>query len=720
MRLGALVLSLALAGCSSTDEAGPACAASQHAVEDRCVSAGVPLDGCATGFSPDASGCAPILPDAECASGTMPVLGETACRPVGVQACAEGFQATTDGSCRVAEPTCGDGQAAWLGETACHPLACEATTAASVYVRPSATSGDGSIDKPFGTIAEALAAAAPGAVVSLAAGTYREIVKVQKPLTLSAPCPGQVSIEPPAGATDPVITVEADGVKLVGLGVGNATLGVLSRGVNVVLSRVRVHDTRQQGVYVEKGSLSARELLVERAGRAGFYVDGGKATLERAYLRDSGTYGLSAEVDTAGTIADVTARDVVITGYRTAGARALGSWLTLERVAVVGAVATTDSKLGVGVRSESTSAHPANVTLRDVLVARARGNGLLALGGTIDAQRLVVREIVGSGLDVAFQGGRASELKLSDSVVESSSGAGLRVAGSKALIQRSIVRDLVASADGLRFGEGIVALLDAPSGREAELRVEDSVVERTHGLGVLVFGSPAHLERVAVRDIEPHTDGRFGYGIEAAPSIETGARARLTVLQSIVAHASHGGIVVTHSDANLEGVAVSEPRPVSGRFGRGVDVGDSQPALSPSHVVLTGAWIARATEAGVFAGRGSVTLERCTILDTRAREDGTFGDGVLLAFGGALDVRGSKIAGNARAGLSNFASTATIAATLFACNAFALDVEHEGDAAPKTDDGGDNACGCGGGPWPKCKASSVGLEPVDVSETSAR
>src|SRR6185295_11151565 len=69
--------------------------------------------------------CVPALPPDECAAGTMPVLGEIACREVGWRACPPGFVADPSGwGCAdvlPAEP-CEGASMERLGETACQPI----------------------------------------------------------------------------------------------------------------------------------------------------------------------------------------------------------------------------------------------------------------------------------------------------------------------------------------------------------------------------------------------------------------------------------------------------------------------------------------------------------------------------------------------------------------------------------------------------------------------
>ena len=137
----------------------------------------------------------PPLPEG-CPRGTMPVLGERECRPVGVP-CPRGD---------------------WprglpAGQTVLH-------------VRPGAVGGDGSSrDAPLGSLAEAVEAAPDGAVVALAQGIYREAVVLRRPVTLWGACAtGTVLLAPSAEEETGTIEVTGRG------GVVLRNLGVMGTG----------------------------------------------------------------------------------------------------------------------------------------------------------------------------------------------------------------------------------------------------------------------------------------------------------------------------------------------------------------------------------------------------------------------------------------------------------------------------------------------------------
>src|SRR5262245_50775857 len=126
------------------------CPAGTLGVDDgSCQPAGVPPELCAEGFEPDGNmGCEPILPPEPCPAGQMAVPVESACHSV---------------------MECGAGK--W-GD-----IPIDATTVYVDAFYPGLDS-DGSSDKPFTTISDAVAAAASGALIAVAAGSYVEDVEV--------------------------------------------------------------------------------------------------------------------------------------------------------------------------------------------------------------------------------------------------------------------------------------------------------------------------------------------------------------------------------------------------------------------------------------------------------------------------------------------------------------------------------------------------------------
>jgi hypothetical protein len=179
--------------CVPPDDAPGGCQPGTLTLDDgSCQPAGIPPDGCGEGFEHDGDvGCLPILPADPCPDGMMAIPGETTCREV---------------------MACGNGP--W-GE-----LPVDGNT---VYVDQSypGTDSDGSEAKPWHTINDAYAAAAPGALIAVAEGRYVEDLSIRnKAVRLWGICPSKVEI---AGTgLNPVtllIQAPADGTEIGGIAI---------------------------------------------------------------------------------------------------------------------------------------------------------------------------------------------------------------------------------------------------------------------------------------------------------------------------------------------------------------------------------------------------------------------------------------------------------------------------------------------------------------------
>ncbi len=166
-------------------------------------------------------------------------LPDGGCQPAGIPAdgCGEGFVASIDGGCEAILPAtpCGPGQLAIPGETTCHDVApcgtgpwgtvpTDGSTEHVDAAYPGPTS-DGSAAQPWTSIQQAVDAAAPGAIVAIATGTYVETVWVEgKAVRLWGKCPAEVELR-------------LDGLGVIGVTLGresdvdDSLLGFIAHGV---------------------------------------------------------------------------------------------------------------------------------------------------------------------------------------------------------------------------------------------------------------------------------------------------------------------------------------------------------------------------------------------------------------------------------------------------------------------------------------------------------
>jgi hypothetical protein len=168
---------------------------------------------------------------------------------------------------------------------------------------------DGSEQRPFGTIAEALRSAPAGALLRLDAGIYEEHLLITRAVVLLGKGPGRTRILGSAGgaAQRPLVEVgAADHVELRGLALERGSVGVLlSAGAGVRLDDVGLrqfseaaivgqdahltvrgvevldvgHGQDARGIELTSGTLDAVSLVMRGAGRRALILRGTRASL---------------------------------------------------------------------------------------------------------------------------------------------------------------------------------------------------------------------------------------------------------------------------------------------------------------------------------------------------------------------------------------------------------------------------------------------------------
>jgi hypothetical protein len=457
---GALVLVVVVAGCG--DESEPRVETqSPEPCEDgavpfdvaACVVAGVPPECCGEGFAPDGvRGCVAELPEAACPDGQMAIPGELACRPV--KACAEG--------------TWGD-------------IPVDATTQ---HVDPSYAGGgeDGSSERPWTTLAEAVSAAAPGAIVALAAGSYPAgLDVVDRPVRVWGTCPTEVTLSGP-GRDHTVVIRGAAGTELRDVAITGAGGVLVSGAEGVVLDRVWIHDTTDKGLEItdDEGatSFAVTGSLFERTKSRAMYVLGARGTISQTEVRDTrarddGIFGTALEV--------------------------LGGDLT---------------------------AVPAEVTVERAVFGQSRDVALLVFGSTVTVDSTLIRDTLpseasqrfGRAIDVEedYENGNHAVMTVTRSVFERSHDLAVFVAGSELTLEDSVIRDTAPEGASGHFGRAL-QVQDRPGlGRRGRASVARTVLERCHDAGLVVTNADATLVDTIVRDVAPRAaDGGFGDGVAA-------------------------------------------------------------------------------------------------------------------------------------------------------------------------------------------------------------
>jgi hypothetical protein len=641
-----IAASVAVLACGSEDDEVPPEAAIscgdplELALPDgSCMRPGIPPDGCAPGFVHDGEyGCEPVLPLAPCPPGLMAVPGDTECHAV---------------------MPCGEGR--W-GDIPVEPD--------TQYVDKSyaGMDSDGSEARPWTSIANGVAAAAPGAIVAIARGTYFETVMVEyKAVRLQGVCPDEVAIvstgEPLVCHASALCVVDgAHGTEVRGVALGGAGVGLFASGAEQVLAEnVVVRDAALRGINVQdtRGatSLTLRGSLVEQNYAVGLYVGTesyakrAQATVEASVIRTTlphATDPLSGKgiiveraCDPATTVCDASAR----------------SSATLR-----GSLIEQNHFLGVGVVGSDV-----NVEASVVRATLPPANQDLAKGVIITIPCLET-PTMGSVCDPLARGSAT----VWGSVIAEN---GIDVIGSDAAFEASVVRGVSAQVSDRHGGRGIdvkVSCDSTPEGlvcdptTHSSASVRWSLIEQSHQIGLRVAGSEAIIEGAVVRRTSPSRyDGWGGIGIlvqtpcGGTPTnqiCDLSAPSMATVTRSLVEHNQSFGVVVADSDGAIE------------------------------------ASVVRATAARDL--------------------DGLFGDGIVVIGGSGAAMSNVLIEESARAGLAGFGAFVSLGATHVRCAAFELEGESYAGKAHAFEDRGDNRCGCPSVDH-ACRVVSHGLAPPD-------
>jgi len=727
IRSAVAVVALAACGASSSGSGGAA-ATPTCAVEDvvaangTCVGPGVPPGGCDPGFTYDGNGgCDPILPAADCGEGEMAVPGDTECHAVG---------AAGD------PPTCPSGQMALPGETSCHELAdCGAAPwgnipvdATTQYVDGSYAGGasDGSASKPWTTIGAGVTAAAAGAVVAVAAGSYAESVSIEdKAVHLWGRCPSMVEIAGTDANTGAVGAAtkgtEIHTIALTGVGIG-AALGPASM---VVLESVWLHDTAADGIETF-GSATVRGSLVERAAHVGIglYPPAGNLSIDGSVVRDvasaaDGSLGHGIDAD-QGTSLAVTGS--VFERNHEAQFAVGGGRVTIDGCVVRDTLPNTSNKTGgSGVFAQFEGVRTTLTVLESTFEWNA-GGAIVSLGSDVVVWSTLIRDTQPQASDLRYGEGLEAQVDPSSkqpasvtamySLVERSRYGGAVAIGGRLTLDHCVVRDTLPQESDGTFGVGVQAEIDEATKLRASLTVSRSLLERNRTVGLAVIGADAAVDSLLVRDMLPRqSDATGGHAIEvatdpAAPML----RGTLKLTGSVITRSRGIGVAAFSADLVIDRTVVSstQPDPSASEEGYGLQVLSSIPGVGPANLTLARSLVADNVGSGLLATSANAMVSRTWVRGVAPRPSiGDLGDGMSADGDAVLTVSSCRIENSARAGLSMFdTAQVNLSSTTLACDSIPLDGE---DRSAFTN-GGSLVCSCAGSTT-GCQVLTSNLQP---------
>jgi len=301
---------------------------------------------------------------------------------------------------------------------------------------------------------------------------------------------------------------------------------------------------------------------------------------------------------------------------------------------------------GIGVLADA-----AGVTVRDVVVTKARVAGIFGVGKatSLTLERTLVADTSPRASDMKFGRGLLVEFGAKAQALESAFvgnhdlGVWAAEPGTSVTLDRCLVADTRPRPSDELAGRGA----EAASG--ASLKLARTAVLRNHDAGVLAIdeGTSLVVADSLVADTAPQaSDQTFGRGV----GVELGASAEVS--RSAVVGNHEAGVLAVGDGTSLvverSLVADTQPQPKEQVGGRGVEV--SQQARA----TLRASAIVGNRELGVrAAGTGTeLEVDGCLVAETHSRPaDQQFGRGVGGEFGASLKVVGSAVVANQEVGV---------------------------------------------------------------------
>jgi hypothetical protein len=468
----------------------------------------------------------------------MALVGESACRPV---------QECPDGPWGGIEP----------GET---PQWVDGSYGGS--------DSDGSPERPWSTIAEAITAAEPGAVIGVAAGRYVGNLTIQgKQLHLRGVCPTEVDIvgspTPDQASAVLLLGAAASGSTIAGVAVtGPSGAIAMSGALDVRVERVWVHDSALAGIDIEdaRGSTSAvvTDSLIEGTTGIGVLMLGSALILDRTVVRggrESAATGRGVVAMTSthsGLRADLTLSHSAVSGNEGLGLFVVGSDATVEGSVISNTRPATRSD-GEGVTAQ---VHLATGERADVQILRSaivdnHVAGVMTFGSLLRLEATAVSGtlpkadpgsgsvvISGRGLNIQHDvTGDRSMVEIVRSALMQNSNISIYAAGSDIVVADTLLGG--SPSGGEASIPGITLQPGEPPNTVTTAAIRGTLIEHTLELGILMWASELTMEDSCIRDVAPNDVGEFGDGIVVldAPSqltlnrstIEAGGRAAVSV-----------------------------------------------------------------------------------------------------------------------------------------------------------------------------------------------
>ncbi len=493
---------------------------------------------------------------------------------------------------------------------------------AILYVLAGGT-GDGSRERPFGTLADAIAAAPDGAIVAIGKGRYVERVVLERSIEIRGACPAETVLVWDALLEGPIAVL------------GEADVDVRDLGIEA---------PRGPGLHLRDGASARVHDLVIGPSRSGVVAYYSHLEVEHVLLRDvAGGEMIGGGSLVSCILGECSVRDLVAVGTVAGGIHGATASLSVEQVAVL----PDGEGFGIGL-----AAGGGETTAREVVIVGMK-QGVHHTGGSLELDRVMIAGCRDPGIESSTASTGRAEISVARTVIDGTVGVAMGVGRADAVLTDVIARrvavtvldelssGLVVSQDGSvqleRVAIGATDSLGIASYDLARVRGHDVTIAdiragggtgagvglatngsvelaRLHvrgaeGAGAMVLGGEVHLEDVTIDS--PAAESALGIGLAVVGGEAQVARARLIGNRT-------ASIVVAGAGARLVGgdVTVEEtlPNATSGDLGRGIEASDG------GFIELVRVRVAQSRDHGVVAyDRAELHLADVAIDDTRER-----------------------------------------------------------------------------------------------------
>lgn len=615
-----------------------------------------PGGNCAEGFAFDATlgACTEILPAAECPANTMPEIGHAECQPVGwTTPCPEGFAPPPSGwGCvdrfAVPAPRCTGATREDVKTGTCVPIGdCNAP-----FPPPNTTlflDDDGIEDAThFRTYRAAAAAAKPGDLIAVEAGTYREVVElVTDGVAVVGRCPEKVVFQGPVGIRAGAFVATTTGVKIRGITITGFVGGALLEGGEVTIDDTLIDGNEQLGIYlrfgakaaVHRSKVSNTKRGSREVGSATVVYDGSVLTLEDTAFVDN--YFRHASVDNEGST--LIAKHTVFARNTKLASEDAAIWVGEGAVAKLSQSAVLDS-VTTGVRAAGANAR---VELEESVIRRTSGK-LAANGGV--------------GVFAADKG----TVKLVSSAVTDHPVLGVYAGKDGAVVMSKSVVLGTPPGGVFEFGRGISG---ADKGR---LEISDTAVVGCPQSGVgLQASGIGTFDRLYVKDSRPIEEKKVGLFGGFGLLVEDGSTATVT-RSSFAGNALAGMTSMLNATVTAEAVLIRDTKEIPGlTAGSGVQL-----ARNGTMTMKRSALVNNAQESVLVASGGVFSMTSSTVHGTTRSSDGQFGHGVTIFTGASVDLVDTAIYDSEGVGLISDGGEARVSGGTFAKNQVALHAQN--------------------------------------------